>query len=79
MDGPQLGQPHRIERNQTVRRTQVIRGELLREAAKILDRYYRQHYYQEAQVARLIGYLYLQEPGQAFTDDQLSTVNWAVF
>ena len=40
---------------------------------------HRQHYYQEAQVARLIGYLYLQEPGQAFTDDQLSTVNWAVF
>ena len=40
---------------------------------------HRQHYYQEARVARLIGYLYLQEPGQAFTDDQLSTVNWAVF
>jgi hypothetical protein len=40
---------------------------------------HRQHYYQEARVARLIGYLYLQEPGLAFTDDQLSTVNWAVF
>ncbi len=40
---------------------------------------HRRHYYQEARVARLIGYLYLQEPGQAFTDDQLSTVNWAVF
>ena len=40
---------------------------------------HRRHYYQEARVARLIGYLYLQEPGQAFTDEQLSTVNWAVF
>ena len=40
---------------------------------------HRRHFYQEARVARLIGYLYLQEPGQAFTDDQLSTVNWAVF
>jgi hypothetical protein len=40
---------------------------------------HRRHYYQEARVARLIGYLYLQEPGLAFTDDQLSTVNWAVF
>jgi hypothetical protein len=40
---------------------------------------HRRHYYQEARVARLIGYLYLQEPGQAFSDDQLSTVNWAVF
>jgi hypothetical protein len=40
---------------------------------------HRQHYYQEARVARLIGYLYLQEPGQSFTDDELSTVNWAVF
>jgi hypothetical protein len=40
---------------------------------------HRRHYYQEARVARLIGYLYLQEPGQVFTDDQLSTVNWAVF
>lgn len=40
---------------------------------------HRRHYYQEARVARLIGYLYLQEPGQTFTDDQLSTVNWAVF
>jgi hypothetical protein len=40
---------------------------------------HRRHFYQEARVARLIGYLYLQEPGQAFSDDQLSTVNWAVF
>lgn len=40
---------------------------------------HRRYYYQEARVARLIGYLYLQLPGQAFTDDQLSTVNWAVF
>jgi hypothetical protein len=40
---------------------------------------HRRYYYQEARVARLIGYLYLQRPGQAFTDDQLSTVNWAVF
>ena len=40
---------------------------------------HRRYYYQEARVARLIGYLYLQEPGEAFTDDQLSTVNWAVF
>jgi hypothetical protein len=40
---------------------------------------HRRHYYQEARVARLIGYLYLQDPGQAFTDDQLTTVNWAVF
>jgi hypothetical protein len=40
---------------------------------------HRRYYYDEARVARLIGYLYLQEPGQAFTDDQLSTVNWAVF
>ena len=40
---------------------------------------HRQHYYQEARVARLIGYLFLLEPGLAFTDDQLSTVNWAVF
>jgi hypothetical protein len=40
---------------------------------------HRRYYYQEARVARLIGYLYLQRRGQAFTDDQLSTVNWAVF
>jgi len=40
---------------------------------------HRRYYYQEARVARLIGYLYLQEPGQIFTDDELSTVNWAVF
>ncbi len=40
---------------------------------------HRRHFYQEARVTRLIGYLYLQEPGQAFTDDQISTVNWAVF
>ncbi|MEA2633631.1 MAG: hypothetical protein QOH92_398 [Chloroflexota bacterium] len=40
---------------------------------------HRRYYYDEARVARLIGYLYLQEPGQTFTDDQLSTVNWAVF
>ena len=39
---------------------------------------HRHYYYQEARVARLIGYLYLQT-GLAFTDDQLSTVNWAVF
>lgn len=40
---------------------------------------HRRYYYQEARVARLIGYLYLQRPGQDFTDDELSTVNWAVF
>jgi hypothetical protein len=40
---------------------------------------HRRYYYQEARVARLIGYLYLQQPGQDFTDDELSTVNWAVF
>jgi hypothetical protein len=40
---------------------------------------HRRYYYQEARVARLIGYLYLQQPGQDFTDDVLSTVNWAVF
>lgn len=40
---------------------------------------HRRYYYQEARVARLIGYLYLQQPGQVFTDDALSTVNWAVF
>jgi hypothetical protein len=40
---------------------------------------HRRYYYQEPRVARLIGYLYLQEPGRAFTDDELSTVNWAVF
>jgi len=40
---------------------------------------HRRYYYQEARVARLIGYLYLQQPGQDFTDEVLSTVNWAVF
>jgi hypothetical protein len=40
---------------------------------------HRRYYYQEARVARLIGYLYLQQPGQDFPDDVLSTVNWAVF
>jgi hypothetical protein len=40
---------------------------------------HRRYYYQEARVARLIGYLYVQQPGQDFTDDELSTVNWAVF
>jgi len=40
---------------------------------------HRRYYYQEARVARLTGYLYLQQPGQDFTDDVLSTVNWAVF
>ena len=40
---------------------------------------HRRYYYQEPRVARLIGYLFIQEPGIAFTDDQLSTVNWAVF
>lgn len=40
---------------------------------------HREFYFQEPRVTRLIGYLYLQEPGQTFTDEQLSTVNWAVF
>jgi hypothetical protein len=40
---------------------------------------HRRYYYQEARVARLIGYLYLQRRGQVFSDDALSTVNWAVF
>jgi len=40
---------------------------------------HRRYYYQESRVARLIGYLYLQQPGQVFTDDELSTANWAVF
>jgi hypothetical protein len=40
---------------------------------------HRRYYYQEARVARLIGYLYLEQPGKDFTDDELSTVNWAVF
>lgn len=43
---------------------------------------YEQHrtfYYQEPRVTRLIGYLYLQEPARSFSDDELSTVNWAVF
>ena len=51
-------------------------------AQKIHSSAYEQHrrfYYQEARVTRLIGYLYLQQPGQSFTDDELSTVNWAVF
>ena len=40
---------------------------------------HRRYFYQEPRVTRLIGYLYLQEPGIPFTDDQLSTANWAVF
>jgi len=40
---------------------------------------HRRYFYQEARVTRLIGYLYLQQAGQDFTDDVLSTVNWAVF
>lgn len=40
---------------------------------------HRRYYYQEARIATLIGYLYLQQPGQTFTDEELSTVNWAVF
>ena len=40
---------------------------------------HRRYYYQESRVTRLIGYLYLQLPNVAFTDDQLATVNWAVF
>jgi hypothetical protein len=40
---------------------------------------HRRYYYQEARVARLIGYLYIQVPGVPFSDDELSTVNWAVF
>jgi hypothetical protein len=40
---------------------------------------HRRYYYQEPRVARLIGYLYLQVPHVPFTDEQLSTVNWAVF
>jgi hypothetical protein len=40
---------------------------------------HRRYFYQEARVTRLIGYLYLQHPGQVFSDDELSTVNWAVF
>ena len=51
-------------------------------AVKIHSSAYEQHrrfYYQEARVTRLIGYLYLQQPGQEFSDDELSTVNWAVF
>jgi hypothetical protein len=39
---------------------------------------HRRFYYQEARVARLIGYLYLQQPGP-YSDEALSTVNWAVF
>ncbi len=51
-------------------------------AQKIHSTAYEQHrryYYQEPRVTRLIGYLYLQQPGQPFSDDDLSTVNWAVF
>ena len=51
-------------------------------AGQIHSSAYQQHrefYFQEPRVTRLIGYLYLQEPGQTFSDDQLSTVNWAVF
>ena len=51
-------------------------------ALKIHSSAYEQHrrfYYQEPRVTRLIGYLYLQQPGESFTDDELSTVNWAVF
>ncbi len=40
---------------------------------------HRRFYFQEPHVTRLIGYLYLQEPGESFSDDELSTVNWAVF
>jgi hypothetical protein len=40
---------------------------------------HRRYYYQESRVTRLIGYLYLQLPNVPFTDDQLATVNWAVF
>jgi hypothetical protein len=39
---------------------------------------HRRFYYQEARVTRLIGYLYLQQPGP-YSDEALSTVNWAVF
>jgi len=51
-------------------------------AQKIHSSAYEQHrryYYQEPRVTRLIGYLYVQQRGQAFSDDDLSTVNWAVF
>jgi hypothetical protein len=40
---------------------------------------HRRYYFQEARVTMLIGYLYLQRPGETFSDDELSTVNWAVF
>jgi hypothetical protein len=40
---------------------------------------HRRFYFQEARVTRLIGYLYMQRPGVDFSDDELSTVNWAVF
>jgi hypothetical protein len=44
---------------------------------------HRRYYYQEPRVSRLIGYLYIQMDIQnsnvPFTDDELSTVNWAVF
>jgi hypothetical protein len=51
-------------------------------AQKVHSSAYEQHrryYYQEPRVTRLIGYLYLQEPGRSFSDDELSTVNWAIF
>jgi len=40
---------------------------------------HREFYFQEPRVTRLIGYLYLQLPGRSFSDDELSTVNWAIF
>jgi hypothetical protein len=40
---------------------------------------HRNFYFEEPRVTRLIGYLYLQEPDRSFTDDELSTANWAVF
>jgi len=51
-------------------------------AQKIHSSAYQQHrlfYFQEPRVTRLIGYLYLQEPGKTFSDEVLSTINWAVF
>ena len=51
-------------------------------ALKIHSSSYEQHrryYFQESRVTRLIGYLYLELPGQSFSDNELSTVNWAVF
>ncbi|TMD16563.1 MAG: hypothetical protein E6J00_00250 [Chloroflexi bacterium] len=40
---------------------------------------HREFYFQEPRVTRLIGYLYLQLPERSFSDDELSTVNWAIF